>query len=87
MDIASAKGIFVGGASGMCRATAEQFKAKGGAVMMKKAKGGVVKNPRKMTKGGTVRRMQNGGVAMKPRKKSKGTSVAKVKVTSRVRNA
>ena len=40
-----------------------------------------------MTKGGAVRRMQNGGVAMKPKKKSKGTSVAKVKVTSRVRNA
>ncbi|MBT6273601.1 MAG: SDR family oxidoreductase [Chromatiales bacterium] len=32
MDIQGSKGIFVGGASGMCRATAEQFHAKGGAV-------------------------------------------------------
>ena len=32
MDIANAKGIFVGGASGMCRATAQQFNAKGGTV-------------------------------------------------------
>ncbi len=32
MDIAGSKGIFVGGASGMCRATATQFHAKGGQV-------------------------------------------------------
>lgn len=32
MQISGNKGIFVGGASGMCRATAEQFRAKGGDV-------------------------------------------------------
>ncbi|MBM4205133.1 MAG: SDR family oxidoreductase [Gammaproteobacteria bacterium] len=32
MQIQDSKGIFVGGASGMCRATAEQFAAKGGKV-------------------------------------------------------
>tara|TARA_Y100001934_G_C12380239_1_gene791939 strand:- start:1919 stop:2701 length:783 start_codon:yes stop_codon:yes gene_type:complete len=32
MDIKNSKGIFVGGASGFCRATAEQFRAKGGDV-------------------------------------------------------
>jgi NAD(P)-dependent dehydrogenase (short-subunit alcohol dehydrogenase family) len=32
MDVQNSKGIFVGGASGMCRATAEQFSAKGGEV-------------------------------------------------------
>lgn len=32
MEIEGSKGIFVGGASGMCRATAEQFHAKGGSV-------------------------------------------------------
>lgn len=32
MDIQHSKGIFVGGASGFCRATAEQFRAKGGDV-------------------------------------------------------
>ena len=32
MNIQESKGIFVGGASGMCRATAEQFHAKGGQV-------------------------------------------------------
>lgn len=32
MEIQGSKGIFVGGASGMCRATAEQFRAKGGDV-------------------------------------------------------
>ena len=32
MDIQQSKGIFVGGASGMCRATAQQFRAKGGEV-------------------------------------------------------
>ncbi|MGI9323651.1 MAG: SDR family oxidoreductase [Pseudomonadales bacterium] len=34
MDIQGSKGIFVGGASGMCRATAEQFKSKGGEVLI-----------------------------------------------------
>ena len=32
MEIAGSKGIFVGGASGMCRATATKFKEKGGQV-------------------------------------------------------
>lgn len=32
MEIAESKGVFVGGASGMCRATAEKFVAKGGQV-------------------------------------------------------
>ena len=32
MEIKDHNGIFVGGASGMCRATAETFKAKGGNV-------------------------------------------------------
>lgn len=32
MNLSEGKGLFVGGASGMCRATAEQFAAKGGAV-------------------------------------------------------
>ena len=32
MDISGSKAIFVGGASGMCRATAEAFVAKGGTV-------------------------------------------------------
>ena len=32
MDIAGSKGIFVGGASGMCRATATRFAARGGEV-------------------------------------------------------
>lgn len=32
MDIRGSKGIFVGGASGMCYATAKEFKAKGGEV-------------------------------------------------------
>ncbi len=32
MEIAGSKGLFVGGASGMCRATATQFKDKGGQV-------------------------------------------------------
>ena len=32
MEVAGSKGIFVGGASGMCRATAEKFVEKGGSV-------------------------------------------------------
>ena len=32
MQVEGSKGLFVGGASGMCRATAEQFRAKGGQV-------------------------------------------------------
>ena len=34
MEISGANGIFVGGASGMCRATAEQFVEKGGNVII-----------------------------------------------------
>ncbi|MBT5333720.1 MAG: SDR family NAD(P)-dependent oxidoreductase, partial [Gammaproteobacteria bacterium] len=32
MEISGSKGIFVGGSSGMCRASAEQFASKGGTV-------------------------------------------------------
>ena len=34
MKVNGSKAIFVGGASGMCRATAEQFRAKGGALVI-----------------------------------------------------
>ena len=32
MEITGSRGVFVGGASGMCRATATKFKEKGGQV-------------------------------------------------------